>query len=198
MVKKSGSAKVGDIIRRRWYDQRPELTECVKLVEAFPEEIYAIICEGAICMVEQKFEAHLMLSSLKSLGSEKILGLYKSKHKRRKMDREPHFHRLMNYFYILSPENRILMAGLIKDLVGYIHQYFESCRICRQPVTREDIVGITRCYVDKGGEEAQAFLESLQQHFQQRIQYEMGKMKPDDLGVSIWEDDTGLHLRPRQ
>ncbi|HEY9685484.1 MAG TPA: hypothetical protein V6C52_00765 [Coleofasciculaceae cyanobacterium] len=198
MAKKSDSRKVGDIVRQRWYDQRPELTECIVLVEAFPEEIYAIICQGAICMVEKEFEAHLMLSSLKSLGSEKILGLYKSKHKRRKMDCEPHFHQLMNYFYILSPQNRLFMAGLIKELVGYIHQYFESCRIYHQPVTREDIIGITRCYVDKGGEEAQAFLESLQLHFQQRIRNALVKTNPDDLRISIQKDDTGLHLRPRQ
>lgn len=183
--------------KRRWYDQRSELTQCISLLEAFPAEVRTIIADGLVYLAEREFEAHLMLSSLKSLGPEKILGIYKSKNKRRSMDKDPVFHKVMNYFYILSPQNRLFMARLTTDLVTYIYKYFESCKNYSQPVSIEDVTNITRRYVDSGGDEAQHFIETLQRQFRRQLQ---SAPEPGQGGATptIQEDDSGLHLRKRQ
>jgi hypothetical protein len=141
----------------------------VGLLSTFPPEIRHIISDGIAYLAEREFEAHLLLNSLKSLGAEKILGIYKSKHKRRNLDEEPVLHKVLNYLFILSPENQLLFARKITELVGYICQYFEICKLNRQEASHDQIMLLTREYVRNGSEDAKRFLVTIQQQFKRSL-----------------------------
>lgn len=162
-------ATLNPTARRRWYDQKPELSRCVSLLAAFPAEVQAIVGDGLVYLAEKEFKAHSLLSSLKSLGPEKVLGIYKAQNRRRSIDAEPGMFQTLNYFYMLSPENQLLMAQMTIELVGYIARYFEACKLYRKDSRREHLIELTDRYVRTGGKEAQLFLERITRLFRQGI-----------------------------
>lgn len=179
------------VTRRRWYDQQAELSRCVGLLAAFPPEVQNIVADGMIDLAEREFEVHTLLKSLKSLGPETVLGIYKSKNKRRQLDQAPHMHQALNYFYILSAENRLFLAQLTIDLVSYIYRYFEACRQYREDSSADHLLVLTRKYVQNGGPEAQKFLDGLQKQFSESI-----RSKPRSATTPALSDhESGMRLK---
>jgi plasmid stabilization system protein ParE len=182
--------------QRRWYDRQPELSQCVRLLETFPANIRMILLEGLMYVADREFQAKRMLMSLKSLGPERILGLYKAKSRRREYDKEPLFHEVMSYFYVLSNENRVALAQHARELITHIYRYLEACKLYRQEVALEDIRNLTHHFADQGTQETEKFLKSLQQrlHKQFRSAELIHAAGPD---YAIHQDANGMHLRKR-
>jgi len=109
---------------RRWYDQRPQVSNTINLMVSFPPEIQTIIGEGIVYLADKEFLANEQMHALKSLGSEKTLGLYRSKSKKRDYDNNPLLHKIINYLYVLSEKNQDFMAKQVMELV--IQDYFNT------------------------------------------------------------------------
>ncbi len=154
---------------QRWYDKHKSLGKCIELLESFPPEIQSIIAEGIITLSERECQAHEILQSLKSMGAEKILGMYKSKNKRRSYDNDPTLHRAMTYLYVLSEENQLFMASQIMDLLNYIYDYLKTCKAFEADPTVEEVASVTRTFVDSGSSEAKQFLEQVRTEFKTKL-----------------------------
>ena len=177
-------------MNRRWYDQTAEVSQCVGLMGAFPAEILRIIADGVVYLAEREFEAHVLLTSLKSLGPEKILHIYKSKNKRRSLDEDPALHKAMTYLFLLSDENRLLMARKITELIGFIYQYFETCKQFKKPSSREQVADLTSEYIRNGGDEARHFLAKVQKEFRHSV-----IAVPTTQTDTIRDDESGLRVK---
>jgi hypothetical protein len=183
---------------RRWYDSTPELKQSVGLLESFPDEIRMVVATGLVELAERKFQADKLMSSRKSLGPDKVLGIYKSKNKRRALDREPACHQTLNYFYALSDENRLRLAKLARELATYIYRYTRACRDWEQAFLVEDVAHLARHFVDMGDEEAQRFLHALEKQFRSHGQQPKGPAAPRSSDYIVSTDESGTHVKKHQ
>lgn len=91
----------------RWYDRIPELSQAVRLLEVTPTRHREAICKMILEFAQNT--AHNPANpdyGLKKLGSQKVLGLMKSKSKRRWYDREPVVHQAFNTLYMMEDKQR--------------------------------------------------------------------------------------------
>ncbi len=150
---------------KRWYDRQPKLSQAFKLIIILPDEIRSIISESLMLIANREFDAHERENSFRTLGSDKILGLHKSKNKRREYDQNELLHKAMNYLYVLSDDNQDFMADHILALVTYIQKYFATCQEFKAEPTLEAVAQVTHTYVEKGTTEVERFLSALREEF---------------------------------
>ncbi len=114
-------------MNQRFYDQDPLLQESIKLASQLPEETQAVVVKGFNWIAIRHFQADTRLGNLKSLGTEVILPLYKSKSKRRRYDTLPEFHTAINYLRVLKPEERHYVADCLMPFNRLVVDYLEKC-----------------------------------------------------------------------
>lgn len=148
-------------LNRRWYDRRTEHSSCVRLIEAFPDDIQVVIAEAIIYLSEEEFRIQELMTSLKSLGPEKIMGIHKSKGKKRHADRLPEVHKALNYFYILSDPQRDILVRYVGDMVKVFYAYIDHCRKSGYPLQMEEIRALASTYQRQGLQASQVLLAGL-------------------------------------
>ncbi len=153
----------------RWYDINPKLSRASRLLFTFPDAVQSIISEAIMLIADREFKEKKWQSNIRSLGKEKILGLHKSKNRRREYDENPLLHQAMNYLFVLSEEGREFMAEHILKMVQYIQNYLELCSEAQTPPEEETLALITKEYVLRGDEGAEAFLKNLRYEFLDKL-----------------------------
>lgn len=93
----------------RWYDRIPALSQAVRMMEKLPEARQRWISETIVNLMPMH-QVPQRTDGLKKVGSEKVLGLMKSKVKRRWYDQDPMVHQAFNYLYLMTDELRYEMA----------------------------------------------------------------------------------------
>jgi hypothetical protein len=127
----------------RWYDRISELSQAVRLLEKAPylqQQVIATIIVGSMQLhhLTQRSE-----HGLKKLGSEKVIGLMKSKGKRRWYDQDPLMHQAFNYLYIMDDVLRHEMA--VKILIT-LNALEESAR---KEVPEKDQYSLAKAIFEK-------------------------------------------------
>lgn len=150
---------------KRWYDRQPKLSRAFKLIIILPDEVRSIISESLMLIANKEFESKERDTSFKTVGSEKILGLHKSKNKRREYDQNEQLHKAMNYLYVLSDDNQDFMAEHILKMVEFIQKYFATCHEFKVKPSLEEVAVVTNTYVEKGTAEVECFLKQLREEF---------------------------------
>lgn len=153
----------------RWYDRQPKLSQACKLLFAFPDEIKSVISEAILIIANQEFRQKEQREQMRSLGREKILGLYKSKNRRREYDINPLLHQAMNYLYLLSEEKRDFMAEHVLTMVSYIQDYLQACQVTENKPSLENVTLITDLYVKSGDKAVKTFLKQLRFEFCEKL-----------------------------
>jgi len=182
--------------QQRWYDKRPDLSRSITLLEALPFAIQSIIANGIVDMANREFNAVELINSYKSLGTEKVLALHKSKKKARKLDENPATHKAVTYLYVLSEKNQDFMARQILDLMQIIGQYFRHCSGLNQPPAESEVLDLTQTYVHQGKGEALVFLNKLETIFMERVR--SGGKTPvatQQRQEDITEDTSGMRIK---
>lgn len=146
---------------KRWYERQPKLSQAVKLLIILPDEVRTIIGEALMLLANREFEMSKYSEGSRSLGGDKVLGLYKSKNRRREYDQNETLHQAMNYLYILSDENQDFMAVHILKMLDYMQQYFATCREFNTEPSLEDVAALMQQYVIQGSVEVERFLKRL-------------------------------------
>jgi len=172
--------------KKRWYDQNKTLSTSIQMLESFPMEIQGLIADSMIVVAERECKADKLMDELKSLGAEVVLGLYKSKNKRRGYDDNPSMHKAMNYLYILPDTNRTFMGEQIRDVIQHVYTYFQACKSANIEPNLQDVATITKTYGQAGAVETQAVVQKLQ------VQY--GAMPPD----TVRETGSGMQVRDKK
>jgi len=150
---------------KRWYDRQPKLSQAFKLIILLPDEVRSIISESLMLIANREFESQEQERSFRTVGSEKVMGLHKSKNKRREYDQNELLHKAMNYLYVLSDDNQDFMADHVLKMVEFIQKYFATCREFKSEPTLEDVATVTNTYVEKGSAEVNRFLNKLREEF---------------------------------
>src|SRR5690606_12362088 len=131
-----------EVAFKRWYDRQPRLASAVTLSVLLPEEVQRMIGEALVLIEDRERMLHTQDSTCKTLGSEKIMGIHKSKNKRREYDQNETLHKAMNCLYILSDDNQDLMADHILSMIDYIRQYFAACQEFKVSPSMEEVADL--------------------------------------------------------
>jgi hypothetical protein len=86
----------------RWYDSVAELAQAVRLMEKVPATQQRAISQVILDSVDLHAVRYKHDPGLKKLGTEKIMGLMKSKTKRRWYDQDPVVHQAFNLLYMMD------------------------------------------------------------------------------------------------
>ncbi len=170
-------------MKKRFYDQDPAISRAVEVLMLLPEEMQSIIADGMSLIAEEEFKANELLNDFRSIGTDKVLAIYKSKQKKRKYDKNPSTHRAMNYMMVLSPENRLLISKKIVELMGYVQDYLKACQANHVDADNLVVGNLTDVYVKFGSDETRQFLRAVQQEFKRKLESEPvvpPKPKDDD------------------
>lgn len=150
----------------RFYEKNPTVNQAVTSLCKFPEELRTVLAKGMCAIAETEFSAHTRIRDLKSLGTEKVLALYKSEQKRRDYDTDPYLSKAMNYLMILEPPNQFFLATKVNDLIQVVHDFMRLCKQYAQKIQIAIVERITGTYVHGGLNEAEALLNVIHAKFE--------------------------------
>ncbi len=174
---------------QRWYDQKEELCLAIDQLLAFPKEIRSILVEGVSALAEQECKVQEKMNSFRSLGTPKVLALYKSKEKKRNYDSDPLAHRAVNCLFVLSSGEQMFMAQQITFLTETIVDYLTHCKLLSCQASLEQLERLTQVFVKEGAEEAKYCLVLVKQGLLQRAE----EAKRSE---AIREEATGFRVKP--
>ncbi|MGE0201101.1 MAG: hypothetical protein AB7P76_09045 [Candidatus Melainabacteria bacterium] len=179
---------------QRWYDQSPEMSRTVKILEAMPPAVQSIIAQAIVDLANRECHANEILQSYKSLGSEKIMALHKSQRKLRALDKNPDTFKAMTYLYVLSTENRELIALKVNELVECIRDYFQHCSENQLSPDEEQIHTVRDSYMAAGKDGARMFLQNIKERFLADIAKTEVVVKPKAKGLDVAEENSGMRI----
>jgi hypothetical protein len=182
----------------RWYDSRPQLSKAARLLFVLPDEIQSIISQAILIIADKEFRHEEKERRVRSLGREKVMGLHKSKCRRREYDRNQHLHQAMNYLYILSEESREFMARHILKMLQYIQYHLETCQITEMTPDLKEVAEITNIYVKSGDESVKLFLKNLRHEFYEKLLEGKKSTVPDPILIVLdkiaIQDSSGMKI----
>jgi hypothetical protein len=154
---------------RRFYEKHPTVKTAVESLLLFPEDIQRIIAKSFSRIAERDCNAMELLKEFRTLGSERVLALYKSKKKQRKYDQNPAVHEAMNYMLVMNEDSRLFLASKVIELVGFMQNYLKLCKQYETAPSMETLETISSSYVERGPEQTAAFLRYLDSEFKTRL-----------------------------
>jgi hypothetical protein len=177
--------------RQRWYDLHPTVSKSVKLLETFPMEVQKLIGEAIIRLAERQCRASDIMTDLRSLGPEKVLGIFKSKNKRRTYDADVTVHQAMNYLYALPEEERERIAEQIISLVSVIYDYLKLCQSYNTTTTPAEVRTLVERFILEGTQGGVIQLDAYRSSYR-RARGPMPVARQDE---SLTEDAAGMRIR---
>lgn len=135
------------------------------MLTLLPDDVKTIISEAMITLANREFNISDQENAFRTLGSEKVMALHKSKNRRREYDVNETLHKAMNYLYMLSDESQDFMSEHILEMVKFIQEYFATCKEFQVPSEPEHVAKVTDTYVNSGSEGVKKFLKALRDEF---------------------------------
>jgi hypothetical protein len=180
----------------RFYDQESSVSQAVELLLVLPNDMQSIIADGISLIAEQEFRANELMNELKSLGTEKVLAVYKSKQRKRAYDKNQAVHRAINYLMVLSENNRLWISKRIVGLMAHLQDYLKTCRLYSAQPTQQSVDQLTTVYVKFGPDEVKSYLKAVEAEF-----ISQGRQKTPTQGSMvevIMDEGIGLRIRGDQ
>jgi hypothetical protein len=177
---------------QRWYERQPRLSQSVKVLQMMPDAIKSILADAIMLIATREFGKEEPLNVIRSLGSEKIMGLHKSKNKRREYDQNELLHKAMNYLYILSEEKQDFMAEHALKMLHYIQDYLAACQEFQVDSSIEEVAALAKTYVEQGSVEVEIFLRKLRKEFYIQLQ-NSGKLSEPRRAVDFLKSINARH-----
>lgn len=178
--------------QQRWYDNRGELSLAVELLESIPPAILPYIAAGLAERTDREFDASAILSGLKSLGKERIMGLHQSHKKRRSYDQSPGLHRIVNTFMVLPENEQEAVAAQFVDFISMMVDYMATCDAVGVMPKEEDLHKMRQYYAEDGTQAVQSYLRQIHQHYNALLLSEETLSEPD----VVLNTQGELRLRP--
>ncbi len=150
-------------IPKRWYERQPSLAEAITVLTDLPDPVTTIVGDSIITLANQEFKVMELKDSLRSIGSEKVMGMHKSKQRRRAYDHNPTLHKAINYIYVLPEPKQDKMANHVLNIVKYIKHYDTICKTYNATTSLDEITVITEKYVNSGSISTERFLVNMKE-----------------------------------
>ncbi len=136
----------------RWYDRSPQVSQAVRTLEKADPNFQRAIAEIVNEMTDSKNLNTRSEGGLKKVGSQKIMGLMKSKAKRRWYDENPEMHRAINHMYIMDDVQREEVALKIIVALSAMTAYQRKCLNAEDLPDFREMLSITKSVFQKDPE----------------------------------------------
>ena len=184
--------------KNRFYDQDPLVSQAVSLLLMLPGEIQTMAADCLSRIAEAEYRADELVRDAKTLGSDKILALYKSKQKKREYDKNPSIHRALNYLMLLTEQNRQLISYRIVGLISHLQAYLKSCRMFSILPTIEQMTEVCNTFLKLGPEETVRMIQTLETKSYRNARRQQPVQPTTSIPAqleSILEKNVGLNIR---
>lgn len=132
----------------RWYDRIPELSQAVRQLEKASSDHQHLICQSVVHYNDAVLGHRTSTDGgLKKLGTQKVMGLLKSKSKRRWYDQDPLLHQAFNYLYMMDDTERYrvalrILVSLEAMQAASLHPQFAFRNVSDHTVAKSIVQGI--------------------------------------------------------
>ncbi len=150
---------------KRFYDRDKSVHAAVNITRELPKDMQGVIAEGLNQVAIRDYKIDERMNTLKSMGTDKILPLYKSKNKRRDYDQVPEFHTAMNYLRVLEEDEQREVAKKVVDLAEFAQDYIERCRFVALIPDQRKVALVRDTYLSMERAQAQQYLEAVKEEF---------------------------------
>lgn len=148
----------------RWYDQVDEIASGFGMLNKIANQSHTlldILLASVEVLAERDCNVQERMEMLKTIGADKVMALYKSKRKLRKMDQHPRLHKVVNYIYIMDENERTYMGSSIQGMVLVIADYLQWCRNSKEQLSPLLVQHLCKNYVEYGNGGAQHILNDI-------------------------------------
>jgi len=177
---------------RRWHDNRGDLSKTVELLESIPQEVRPLIALALTDKANRDFNAAEILSSLKSLGSEKIMMLHQSRKKRRAYDQDADLQKIVTTFFVLPEDAQDSLARDFLAFTELIVEYMANCDSFALEPKEAELVHMRDLFVMSGADAVRAYLAELHQPYYKIIN---SAEAPEEPKSTLIQGDQGLRIR---
>lgn len=186
--------------RKRFYDQEPTVSRAVTLLFVFPGEWQALIAEGVSAMAERNFCMSQRVRELRSLGTENVLAIHKSRHRNRSYDQIPAVHKAINELRLLPQEGRVFLSRKMLVLIHHLRDYLQACQVSGSHPSLTTLREAITIFERQGSPETTRYLLGIQSLMTQSPSFDaLPAVAQSDSplnGLELIEDDLlGLRLR---
>ncbi len=153
----------GDVTKKheRWHDKKPELAKAIHFLASLPNDVQTIIGDCVVKVAEKEYKVSQLMNDLKSVGSDKVLGLHQSQKKRRNYDKNPSTQKAVNHIYVLPENDQIKMTKQVLNLMDSVFTYFEIHKTLNAPVEKETLQNMADAFAEGGIKKANDFNKVL-------------------------------------
>ncbi|MGE0200520.1 MAG: hypothetical protein AB7P76_06095 [Candidatus Melainabacteria bacterium] len=123
----------------RWYDEQNELAVAVRLMKQLPLEYQSLVCKPVTDLLTMTELTGRNGSELKQMGTERVVGVMKSKTKRRWYDQDPHVHQAFNLLYVMEQHEQQEIACRFLFSMRAMQAYFQKVQGPGAGVSAEDL-----------------------------------------------------------
>jgi len=156
-------------MKRRFYEEDRIVNQAIDMMLVFPDDLQSVIAQGVSRITDKEFLTSRLNKHVQSLGADVVLALYKSKQKQRGYDTNQYFHQMLNDLLVLSPENRHFVCEKVMELMGFITEYLQTCKVYAINPERETVDAITSTYVKLDKMACAQFIRALKKEFMDRL-----------------------------
>lgn len=171
---------------KRWYERQPQLALSVRVLTLLPDEVCSVLGEGLLKLMQDEGHETFMEKRYRSLGTEKVLGLHKSKNRRREYDKTEILHKAMNNLYLLSDESQDFIAAHILLMASFIQRYMANYLGYKPGGTLEELGEMAQRFMsEQSPEEVATFLKKLREEFFSLVFGGAGNRNQPSLSTSL-------------
>lgn len=168
--------------KRRWHDRGGYLERVIAVLDTMPQEMRYWVVEGINGLAEKNWKVDDLL---KSVGTEKILALYKSRNKRRGYDVDPKLYKTINYFFLLPDDQQEELARKSLEFVRTMAEFAANCNEHMMTPKRDELQRLVDLFVLSGPEEVQ--VQIRRKHPEFKFTHEVVQDEEKGMRIQITE-----------
>ncbi|MBY0404680.1 MAG: hypothetical protein K2X66_12325 [Cyanobacteria bacterium] len=147
--------------RGRWYDQSPGIYIGMNGLCELPPDYSHVLGQIIIILAKQFKDRQKSPNGLISLGTDRIMGLMKSRKKRRKEDSDVVLYKAFTDLYLLEDKHRNVLAQRISITVVVVGEYVGFCKRKDREENKQECMTLIRESLEKGLREATRYMMSI-------------------------------------
>ena len=162
---------------KRWYDDNTHIVYLIGTLPDLDDDLRTLLGRSIMRRISK---ACSLNRSLKSIGGDKVMALYKAQNKDRSYDKDPVLYKLMNHLMVLPDDDQAHFGQEGAHFVRIINQYIADSKANDIELTFTELEELSWKFVEFGVASLQDAIAA--QHPQ--LQF----------AAIVTEDDTGMRV----
>jgi hypothetical protein len=146
---------------QRWYDKDPLVSRAISSIVDLPQEYQILFSELITQFTKRIKETRKRNSEAVSIGTDRVLALYKSKTKKRSTDQDEHIYRAFWYLGMLEDVLRDFVSERIGHAILGVNRYLHHCYLTGTPEDRFEVKQFIKIVFEEGPSAGYEYLDVL-------------------------------------